>query len=402
MILKKLLPFIFAITIFLSGCSYSGLQNYTSQTDTEASIPESVNSDSEITALPSENIKKENETVSADTPETITNSDNKLISHIIDVGQGDSIFIELPDSDKCILIDAGEYDKAQTIITYIHNLGYDTLDYVVATHPHSDHIGGLPEVIDNFNVKTIYLSPESSTTKTYEKLLNSVKSSKANVITGKSGVSILKTKDVDINIVAPIETKFDNLNNASIVIKLTYKNNSFLFTGDAEKDEENTITANIDADILKVGHHGSSSSTSQNFIDRVTPTYAVISCGLNNDYGHPHKETLDILSQNKISTYRTDLSGTIIFTSDGNNISVNAKPSENIVPATTTTKIAETSATTQVPSEYKYVLNTSSKKIHYAYCVHVSEISPENIAYTNDYQKAINEGYTPCKTCNPK
>lgn len=332
---------------------------------------------------------------------------DKMVVHFIDVGQGDSIFIELP-NDETMLIDAGETDKGSDVVAYIHSKGYDTLDYVVATHPHSDHIGGMSEVINNFNVKHFYMTTSSATSQAYTNMLKAVKNSKASAHSVMAGDKILNDRNLLIEVVAPKAIDADEMNNNSIVIKLTYGDNKFLFTGDAEKSEEDGIWTNIKCDVLKIGHHGSNGSSSANFLKKVEPKYAVISCGLYNSYGHPTDAVLKRLNERNIKTYRTDIQGTIVFTSDGKTISVNVKPSEykEVVETTvaTTTAPKVTTATTkqsETPAKTTYVLNTNTKKIHFAECSSVKDMKEENKAFTNDYNKAIADGYKPCGRCKP-
>lgn len=340
--------------------------------------------------------------------ESEENSGNKtvLTVHFMDVGQGDGIFIELP-SGKCMLIDAGESNQAGKIIDYIHNLGYDSIDYMVATHPHSDHIGGMADVISAIPVKNAYISPASNVTIQYTNMLAALVDCGTEAEKVKAGY-IISDDDVKIEVVAPKTDTFDNFNDASVVILLTYKDNKFLFTGDAEKSEEDGIWSNIKCDVLKIGHHGSVSSTSANFLKKTEPTYAVISCAVGNYYGHPHKEVTDRLKSARVKLFRTDLQGDIVFTSDGNNIEVNTTPTENYGSGSEISSESEDNSSVEPPqteaSEVgaKYVLNTSTMKIHYPSCSSVKDIKEENKAYTDDYEWAIEQGYTPCGKCKAR
>lgn len=241
--------------------------------------------------------------------------------HFLDVGQGDSIFVELPD-EKTMLIDAGENYHGEGIKNYIGDCGYSKIDYLVATHPHADHIGSMAYIVRNMDIGSVYMPKAAANTKTYENLLESISDKGLRVTSAKAGLTIAEESDYTINVVAPVTIDEDNLNNSSAVIKLTYKDNTFLFTGDAEKKELETITADISADVLKVGHHGSTTSTTEEFLNAVSPTYAVISVGEDNSYGHPHKDTLDLLEEFNCMVYRTDIDKTVVFSSDGKTISV--------------------------------------------------------------------------------
>jgi competence protein ComEC len=250
---------------------------------------------------------------------------DKLKIHFIDVGQADSILIQ--QGNNAMLIDAGNNEDSETVKNYIANQGIAKLDYVVGTHPHEDHIGGLDYVINNFQIGKIYMPKVTSNTKTFEDVVTAIKNKGMQVTAPVPGDSF-KLGEADCKILAPNSASYEDVNNYSIVIKITYKNNSFMFSGDAETISETEMLKkgfDVKADVLKVGHHGSNSSTSDEFLKKVSPKYAVISVGKDNDYGHPHKETMKKLKDSGITVYRTDESGTIICTSDGNNISFNTK-----------------------------------------------------------------------------
>ena len=324
-----------------------------------------------------------------------------MVVHFIDVGQGDSIFIELPNSET-MLIDAGEIGQGDLVSTYIFNQGYDTIDHVVATHTHSDHIGGMPEVLDTFNIGTFYMTESVSTLSAFEQTFDKIAESGIDTHYVMAGDIIIENGKLLCEVVAPKAIDNDEMNNNSIVIKLTYGDNKFLFTGDAEKSEEDGIWTNIKCDVLKVGHHGSDSSTTPNFLKKVEPQYAVISCGLGNSYGHPNDEVLKRLYDRNIDVFRTDLQGTIVFTSDGKNISVDKKPSKySPVVVTTATVTTVRVQEEQQGGNISYVLNTNTKKIHYESCSSVDQIKDKNKAYTDDYDDAIAQGYKPCGKCNP-
>ena len=330
----------------------------------------------------------------------------ELKVHFLDVEQGDSCFIELPNQET-MLIDAGESEYGDSIVTYIYGQGYDTLDYVVATHPHADHIGGMADVLNTFNIRNFYATAFTTTTQTYERMLDAVENRGAEVHEVMAGSVILDEPQLLVEVVAP-KTLGDDSNNSSVVIKLTYGENKFLFTGDAEKSEEDDIWTNIKCDVLKVGHHGSATSSSANFLKKVDPTYAVISCGMGNKYGHPTDEVLERLNSRNIEVFRTDLQGTIVFTSDGTNISVDKQPTVYQASAQTTATSATTTPTTvQMTTAAvqsigtQYILNTNTKKIHYPSCSAVRQMKEQNKTYTEDFDGAVASGYVPCKKCNP-
>ena len=273
-----------------------------------------------------ENELKDNFENSEEVSNNNTNSnketiENKIKIHYIDVGQGDSIFIELPNDDT-MLIDAGEYSKGKIIESYIKNLGFSEINYLVGTHPHADHIGGLAHIINTFEIENIYMPKVISTSQTYENLLNTISQKELKVITAKAGVEIINSNNLKVNIISPANSSYNNLNNYSAVIKINYKNKSFLFMGDAEETIENEILTDVKADVIKVGHHGSDTSSGESFVSRVRPKYAIIMVGTNNRYDHPYQSIIDRWKNIGATIYRTDLNGNIIITSDGNTIEV--------------------------------------------------------------------------------
>ena len=339
----------------------------------------------------------------------LVGDEGELRVSFIDVGQGDSEFIELPNGDT-LLIDAGTNETGADVVNYIESLGYSSIDYVVGTHPHEDHIGGLDDVIRTFDVESVYMPKVTADTKTFEDVLDAVAEKGLSINTAKAGVSIVDGEDLSVKMLAPVLDEYDNTNDYSAVIKVVYGDTSFLFTGDAEEYAEDLITGDVDSDVLKVGHHGSSTSTGEAFLERVSPSYAVISCGLGNSYGHPHTETIEKLGG--IPVFRTDEMGTIVATSDGSEISFrtlgksdtgNAAQPE--APQETDTMASpgydEGSVSEGLDISDGYILNTNSKKIHLPDCSAVDNMSDSNKAYTDDYDQAISEGYTPCKICNP-
>ncbi|MEI6102114.1 MAG: ComEC/Rec2 family competence protein [Eubacteriales bacterium] len=252
---------------------------------------------------------------------TVAHVSGQLSAHYIDVGQGDSEFIEFPDG-QTMLIDAGVPEAGDTVVNYIKKLGYSKIDYVVATHPHEDHIGGMAQVIKAFDIGSVYMPKVSTNTKTYENLLQTIKDKGLTIKTAKAGVQIREGAEI----LSPIDDKYSDLNQYSAVIRITFGNNHFLFMGDAGKPVEKELTGDLSADVLKVGHHGSDTATSKAFVAAVNPKIAIISCAKVNDYGHPHQVTLNTLNAAGVAIYGTYVSGTITVTSDGNKIAIDAQP----------------------------------------------------------------------------
>lgn len=280
-------------------------------------------------------------------------ANEKLVISYLDVGQGDCAFIELPNG-KSVLIDSGNYENAYDIINFIKQSGTYTLDYVIATHPHADHIGSMAEIINTFNVKNFYMPKAYHTTTTFENLLDTIDAKGLTIQTAKAGKTIFKFGSVKAEFLAPNSQGYDNLNDYSAVIMLTYNNKKFLFMGDAQKQSENEILSagfDVAADVIKVGHHGSDTSSNA-------------------------------------QVWRTDEKGTIIVTCDGVNITLsnikksvqsNAPPSDSL----------------QGDNIIVYITETGSK-YHRADCrhLHSSKIAVE-------LDKLDTKKYLPCSVCNP-
>ncbi|MCR5041555.1 MAG: MBL fold metallo-hydrolase [Clostridia bacterium] len=239
-----------------------------------------------------------------------------LSAHFIDVGQGDSVLLHAGGS--LVLVDAGTRDGGDAVVEYLTKLGVKTLDCVVATHPHSDHIGGMRKVFKAFRVKAV-LAPEIDeenlpTTSAYEKILGAIEEEQGCKASYALPGEVYTYGDVSFTVLAPLK-QYDSLNNMSIVIRVEYEGRALMLTGDAEAEEENDMLdsgSELSADVLKCGHHGSFTSTSDRFLDAVGPRLAVISCGADNSYGYPHKETLKKLDKRGITTLRTDTDGTVV------------------------------------------------------------------------------------------
>lgn len=271
-----------------------------------------------------ENVEKNNDNSTQKTE--VSKVDGNLIVDFIDVGQGDSILIR--QGDHAMLIDGGTSECKDDLLNFLKSENIQKFDYIVGTHPHEDHIGSLDDVVNAYDFDTILFPKVTTTTKTFENLVNAVKNKNKKFTTPVSG-NEYTLGDAKFKILAPSSDSYQSLNNYSIVIKLTYGENTFMFTGDAETLSETEMLNSFDdltADVLKIGHHGSTTSTSKKFLNAVNPKYAVISVGKDNTYNHPTKTTMNKLEELKIPVYRTDEEGTIECVSNGKDITFNVEP----------------------------------------------------------------------------
>lgn len=249
--------------------------------------------------------------------------------HFIDVGQGDSILIESP-SGKTMLIDGGVKGAGQQIVSYLNELGINKLDIVVATHPDADHIGGLIPVLDNMTTEQFYDSGKVHTSQTFEEMLTQIDEKNIPYHVPKIGDDIEFDKDVNVKVLNANDQATDN-NDASIVLKMTYGNVSFLLTGDAGVAlEKEMLQYDVKATVLKAGHHGSNTSSSEEFVQAVKPEVAILSYGEDNKYGHPHAEVVDRLQAIGSKIYATADLGTITVSTDGVNYTVNGKETSSV------------------------------------------------------------------------
>ncbi len=246
----------------------------------------------------------------------------KLDVKFLDVGQGDCEIITLPDG-RNIIIDAGKNETEEDLVSKLTKKGFKRFDYVVITHPHEDHIGGMAKIIESFEIGEVYMPNKTTNTKIFSNILTALENKNCKVVEAKNGVVMIDEDNIKAEFLAPCSSGYKDINNYSAVLKLTYNNFKFLFAGDAGEDSEMEMLESgqdLSADVLKVGHHGSKYSSTTAFIKKVNPKYAIIEVGKDNSYGHPAKDTLYRLKKAKV--YRTDEKGTIDVVCDGNKLTV--------------------------------------------------------------------------------
>ena len=309
--------------------------------------------------------------------------------HFIDVGQADAALVVC--DGETMLIDGGNREDSQLIYTYLQNADVTHLDYVVATHAHEDHVGGLSGALNYATVGTALCSVEHYDSDVFETFVAQLAKQGKQIEVPKAG-DVFELGSAQVQVLGPVQES-DDPNNMSLVLRIVYGNTSFLFTGDAEREEEQDILEagfTIDSTVLKVGHHGSENSTTYPFLREVMPEYAVISVGEGNSYGHPTEGALSRLRDAEASILRTDICGDIVCTSDGE---------------TVTFTIERGGVEENLPQEedgVEYVLNTNTRKFHYQTCKSVKTIKQENFeTFSGTREELIGQGYSPCGNCNP-
>lgn len=324
--------------------------------------------------------------------DTIQAEDVLLRVDFLNVGQADCALLSA--NGHYMVIDGGNNGDADTILSYLEGQGVQKLDVVVGTHPHEDHIGSLDAIINHFDVDAVYMPKIMHTSKTFEDVLDAVANKGLKIKSPTPGDTI-DFNGLEIEVLGP-QKEYKDFNNNSIVLKVNAGETAFLFTGDAEETAEKDILQagyDLQADVLKVGHHGSSTSSSQAFLQAVKPKYAVISVGVGNSYHHPEEETLRRLQSIGAAIYRTDLQGNIVCTTDGENIAFNCNSVSD------TTVYADAAENNTPEEEVVYIANKKSKKFHLESCASLPE--EENRVYLESRESAISLGYTPCGTCKP-
>jgi len=385
-------------SLILSLCMMFNITGCAPITDIEQPAQSEIVTETIQTETPKPNSLRED--LEIEVAPGVTSTYGLMRVHFIDVGQADSAFIELGNG-QTMLIDAGR--SGGDVVDYIRNLQYETIDYVVASHPHDDHIGGMATVLNSFNIGKMYIPKQAHTISAFTNMLDVIENKGIDLYTAKAGTNILSSGNINIDVLAPFSESNSNLNNASAVVRITYGKTVMLFTGDAEHVIENQLlNSGIDADVLKVGHHGAGSASSSSFIKAVSPDIAVISVGEGNSYGHPHADTLAILNEVGADIYRTDEQGTIVVTADQNKkITVDKKAStvkENAPPVvvqTPTEKVEENQPPVSDNQSQVVYRTRTGKKYHRSGCSYLKS----KIETTVSEAQAM--GLGPCSRCNP-
>lgn len=341
---------------------------------------------------------------------------SQLQVHFVDVGQGDCSLIIC--DGEAMIIDAGDNDKGTRVQKYLMDQGISNLKYVIGTHPDSDHIGGLDVVIYKFSCDNILMPDASSDTKTYLDVLSAIDSKGYKITTVGQGDTFTLGR-ASFGILSPVKGyPYAEDNNNSIVLRLDYYNNSFLFMGDAEYQPQQVMIydddINAKADVVKVSHHGANSGYMKGFYDEVNPEYAIISCGKGNKYGHPHSDVLNDFKNRGVKVFRTDEQGSIVAVSDGNNIFFSKTESTTWAIGELTSDVANALPAVNDASQQNievapvegviYVLNTNSMKFHYPTCDSVKDMKRKNrldLTYTREVLLEEYPNAVPCKRCNP-
>ncbi|HIU01701.1 MAG TPA: MBL fold metallo-hydrolase [Candidatus Onthocola gallistercoris] len=350
--------------------------------------------------------------VTSESSQTLASGHSQMEVHFLDVGQGDSSLI-LCDG-HAMLIDAGENDKGTQVQLYLQQQGVEQLDYVIATHPDSDHIGGMDVILYKFPVDTVLMTDESKDTQTYQDVVQVIQDKNIHCEEPEQG-DVYTLGSASFTVVSTGDA-YEDVNDTSIGIRLSYGETDFLFCGDATETAEDDMLAsgeNLEAEVYKVSHHGSSTSSQTDFLDAIDPEYGVISCGEDNDYGHPHEEVMERLEERNVKVFRTDEQGSITAVTDGRTIAWSSEPTESAVEtdekeqtetqdtgaAKSNTSGGENAEDTAAP---KYILNTNTKKFHRPECSSVDDMNEENKQMSDqDRETLISEGYSPCKRCDP-
>ena len=424
---KKVLRGIIAFVIFVVGCCVAPQVETTTP---EVTNPTDITISSEATSEPTADVTTEvtteptnepsTEATTAPTTEpttvpttepttepTIAPENSTFEIHFIDVGQADAALV-LCDG-KAMLIDGGNAEDSSLLYTYLKNHNISQLDYVIGTHAHEDHIGGLAGALNYASVGTAYCPATSYDTKAFGNFVKALDKHGVSITVPSTGDSF--TLGSATCTILAVNTDSSDPNNTSIVLRIVYGDTSFLFTGDAEREVEQAILnrgTNINSTVLKVGHHGSETSTSYVWLREIMPQYAVISVGTDNSYGHPTEDVLSRLRDAEVKTFRTDLQGDIICVSDGTTVTFTVERNADAdvfggIGGNSTQQTDPPPVSDEATDNGRdYVVNKNTKKFHYPSCSSADDIKASNRwDYHGTREELINMGYVPCKRCHP-
>ena len=372
-----------------SGEENSGTENI--EPDEKATTPQVPDDGSTDATVPPE--EDDNDTIVI--PPIELPEDSTFEVHYLDVGQGDCSLV-LCDG-HAMLIDGGESSESSKVYAYLKQHGISHLDYMVATHAHSDHIGGLSGALNYATVDTAFCPVTDYDSKTFDSMVKYLDTQGIGITVPSAGDEFM-LGSAHVQILGP-QKNYDDPNDTSIVMKVTYGETSFLFTGDAERTAEADILDagyDLSSTVLKVGHHGSDTSTSYPFLREIMPEYAVIQVGKDNSYGHPTEDTLSRLRDAEVKVYRNDLQGDIVCSSDGKTVSFTTTKNESIQTNPTAVVTPEAD---QPDDAGEYIGNKNSKKFHLPTCKNLP--AEKNRIYFDSRQAAVDAGQSPCGNCNP-
>lgn len=331
-----------------------------------------------------------------------TQSPGELTVRILDVGQGLSILAE--SDGHYMLYDGGDRGASSFVVAYLEDQGVTSLDYVIASHYDADHISGLVGALNVYDTKTVLAPDYEADSKIYASFQEKAAAQGLTVTHPQPG-DTYELGNASFTVLSPVQEVYSDDNDYSITIRLTDGNTSFLFSGDASVESEAEMIASgetLKSDVLVLGHHGSSTSSSDDFLNAVNPSAAVVSCGLANSYGHPHREIMDAVQKRGCNLYRTDLQGTLTAVSDGNSITWSSQPCTDYRSGEELEAAGVTDKDSGEKAESVYILNTRSRKFHRPSCDAVGTMSDKNKEESSlSREELIAQGYSPCQNCNP-
>lgn len=383
-LIQKFLTLLILFSFIITGCS-----SINSILDNATSSP----------AATQESSTNKTNTDPSKIPDISTQTTSELLVHFIDVGQADCILVE--NQGETVLIDSGNRADFDTIQNYLNNLGVTTINHFILTHPHEDHIGSAAKIVKNFNIEKVYMTDATADSSIYTSLIEELSKKEIVPIYPAPGDNF-SIGETAFTFLGPVST-YKDVNSMSLVVRADFGSSSFLFTGDCTDEAEKDMLSagvNLEAQVLKVGHHGSRESSTYVFLKAVNPEYSVISVGTDNDYGHPTEEALSRLNDVGSTLFRTDQSGTIIATCNGTDITWNTAGQESTqehVDSDNGNGLVEEDE--EIVYSITYIGNKNSQVFHTDDCSSLPAKS--NQVKFSSRQEAIDAGYHACQRCKP-